>query len=136
MTYFWQRNINEIENFSAASEWTADASSTLSDDTTNNVIGSNAVKLLESDNVASWGGMSRNITALDLTKYHDGSASTTADLRVDSYSTINAQNQYFTLQYLQMIRADPDFATYTNAFQEYFGTSTGWISKFSVYYDF
>lgn len=200
MTYFWQRNINEIENFSAASEWTADASTTLSDDTTNNVIGSNAVKLLESDNVASWVGMSRNITALDLTKFHDGSASTTADLimvlfyvtditkytlfqiklgtsnahnynyawnpagftngwnvrwirksvmtttgapawnnitylRVDSYSTINAQNQYFTLQYLQMIRADPDFATYTNAFQEYFGAATGWISKFSIYYD-
>lgn len=200
MNYFWQRNIKEIENFSAASEWTADASTTLSDDTTNNVIGSNAVKLLESDNVASWVGMSRNITALDLTKFHDGSASTTADLimvlfyvtditkytlfqiklgtsnahnynyawnpagftngwnvrwirksvmtttgapswnnitylRVDSYSTINAKNQYFTLQYLQMIRADPDFATYTNAFQEYFGAATGWISKFIVYHD-
>jgi len=201
ITYFYERNIKEIEDFTDYTEWTPDASATLSDDTANNVIGPSAVKILEKDNVASWCGMDRNIASMDLTIFHDGTASSTADLimtlfyitditkyilfmiklgtsngnhyqyqwnpagftngwnfifipkasfttvgapsgwdditylRVDSYTTINALNSYITVQYMQMIRVDPDYANYSNAFQEYFGAATGWINKFEVFYD-
>jgi len=198
---FYDRNINEIENFDDYLDWTAlNASTTLSNDTTNNVIGLNAVKMLENDNTLGWIGMYRTITSLDLTKFHDGSASTTDDLiylllyvndttkfsffhfklgtdnthnysiawnpasftngwnvaiaqksdftvngapnwnaivhvRIEAITTVNAVNSYFTCQYMQMIRQDPDYSGYSNAFQEYMGVATGWQSVFSIYSD-
>src|SRR4030065_524416 len=145
MTYFWQRNINEIENFSAASEWTADLIMVLfyvTDITKYTLFQiklgtSNAHNYNYAWNPAGFsnGWNVRWIRKSVMTTTGAPAWNNITYLRVDSYSTINAQNQYFTLQYLQMIRADPDFATYTNAFQEYFGAATGWISKFSVYYD-
>lgn len=78
LTYFWQRNIKVIDDFTASSEWTAAAGSVLANDTTNNVIGYNAVKLSDSNDLASWVSMYR-AAALDLTQFHDGSASSTSD---------------------------------------------------------
>lgn len=80
ITYFWERNVKEIDNLTDASEWVADASTTVSNDTTHNVIGVNAVKFAESNDVASWVGMERAITSIDLTKFHDGRASSTNDI--------------------------------------------------------
>jgi len=195
--YYYERNIKEIDNMTAASEWTADASTTVSNDTTHNVIGLNAVKFAESNDVASWIGMERAITSIDLTKFHDGSISTTNDiimilfyvdditkfttfqlklgnsnaknygnawnpagfsnewnvrflaksafgttgapdwsdidyLRLDAFTTVNASGRYFTIQYIQMIRVDALYPGYPSAFQQYFGSVSGWITK---YYD-
>jgi hypothetical protein len=78
LTYFWQRNIKVIDDFTASSEWTAAAGSVVANDTTNNVIGYNAVKLSDSNDLASWVSMYRAAT-LDLSQFHDGSASSTSD---------------------------------------------------------
>lgn len=78
ISYFWQRNIKLLDDFTAASEWTAAAGSVLADNTTQNVIGYNAVKLSDSNDLASWVSMYRAAT-LDLSQFHDGSASTTDD---------------------------------------------------------
>jgi hypothetical protein len=80
LDYFYNVNCKEIENFTNESEFTAWASTTLSNDTTNNCMGKNAVKTLENDNVASYVGMYKDTYSLDLTKFNDGSASDTNDI--------------------------------------------------------
>lgn len=80
LEYFFHVNCKEIENFTNQSEFTAWASTTLSNDTTNNTMGKNAVKTLESDNVASYVGMWKNITSMNLETFNDGKASTTDDI--------------------------------------------------------
>jgi hypothetical protein len=77
--YFWQRNCKQIESFQDDTEWTAAASTTCDEDTTNNIIGRKAVKMIESDNTGSWIGIYKNIASLDLTKFNDGSASAIDD---------------------------------------------------------
>src|SRR3989304_8618899 len=71
--YFWQRNCKKIEDFQVTTGWTADgASTTVSADTTNFLIGIQSMKFLENDNTASWVGMYKTVTALDLSKFNDG----------------------------------------------------------------
>lgn len=197
---FWSRNVKEIENFSAASEWTADATATVAD-SSDFILGYNAVKLSEIDNTASWIGMSKTISAMDLTKFNDGEASSTSDiigfmfyisditkftlfqfklgtdnannynigygmggfqngwnfvvaqksdftligaanwnnityLRVDGFTAASAQNQYFLLQYLQLVREDSLYSGYPSAFQEYHGTTSLWQNVYNLYADF
>ena len=79
--YFWERNTKEIEDFEDYTEWSlSSASTTASDDTTNNIINKSSVKFLENDNTAGWIGIYKNIAALDLSIFNDGSSSTTSDL--------------------------------------------------------
>lgn len=80
LDYFYNVNCKEVDNFTNESEFTAWASTTLSNDTTNNCMGKNAVKTLENDNVASYVGMWKDTYSLDLTKFNDGSASDTSDI--------------------------------------------------------
>lgn len=77
--YFYQRNLKEIETFTDYTSFTAAASTTRSADTTNVIINSQAVKMAESDAVASWIGMYKTISAIDLTAFNDSSASSTSD---------------------------------------------------------
>jgi hypothetical protein len=79
LEYFFNVNCKEVDNFTDYAEYTAWASTTLSNDTTNNCMGKNAVKTLESDNTASYVGMWKNITAMDLTNFPDA-ASDTSDI--------------------------------------------------------
>jgi len=200
--YYWERNTKELDNFTDYAEYTAGGSTSLSNDTTNNVIGYNAVRFTETDNVASWIGMYQTLgAAIDLSIFNDGSASATSDLiyllvyisditkftlvqfklgtdnannysiswasgslttgwnvliaqksdftpnggvpgwnnityyRVEATTTINAQNSYITCQYWQMVREDPDWSSYMNAFQEYMGSVTGWQNKLEYWSD-
>src|SRR4030042_750718 len=80
LEYFFNRNCKEIDNFTDQAEYTAWASTTLSNDTTNNIMGKNAVKVLESDNVASFVGMWKNITSMNLELFNDESASAVGDI--------------------------------------------------------
>jgi hypothetical protein len=41
------------------------------------------------------------------------------------------QNEYIVLQYMQMVRHDPDDSDYFNPFQKYFGVASGWENQFS-----
>ncbi len=80
--YFYQRNCKLIENFDDYTDWTiADAATTLTaDDSTNQLMGKSALKIEELDNTAGFCSVSRVLpSTLDLTKFHDGSASTTDD---------------------------------------------------------
>jgi hypothetical protein len=76
LEYFYNVNCKEIDNFTDYSEYTAWASTTLSNDSTNNCMGKNAVKTLESDNTASYVGMWKNITSMDLTNFPNASSDT------------------------------------------------------------
>jgi len=79
--YFWERNTKEIEDFPDYTEWSlSSASTTASDDTTNNILNKSSVKFLENDNTAGWIGIYKDIAALDLSIFNDGSASSTSDL--------------------------------------------------------
>jgi hypothetical protein len=200
--YFWERNTKEIEDFEDYTEWSlSSASTTASDDTTNNILNKSSVKFLENDNTAGWIGIYKDIAALDLSIFNDGSASTTSDLiylffyitdvtkfnwfqfklgqdnannytyavaaagfsngfnyliaaksdftpvgappgwnnithlRVEASTTINAQNQYITCIYWQMIREDPVWAGYPSICQEYMGNVTGWENRLEVWDD-
>lgn len=200
--YFWERNTKEIEDFPDYTEWSlSSASTTASDDTTNNILNKSSVKFLENDNAAGWIGIYKNIAALDLSIFNDGSASSTSDLiylffyitditkfstfqfklgtdnannytyavaaagfsngfnylavaksdftpvgvppgwnnikhlRVEATTTINAQNEYITCIYWQMVREDPYYSGYLNALQEYMGSTTGWVNKFTIFID-
>ena len=44
------------------------------------------------------------------------------------------QNEYMVLQYMQLVRHDPDSSDYFNAFQKYFGSSSGFQNQFSQSY--
>ncbi|MEN8907888.1 MAG: hypothetical protein ABF289_18205 [Clostridiales bacterium] len=98
--YFQSRNSKIIDLFSDSSLWTAAASTTLSDDTTNNPIGEASVKMAESDNVAGWMGMYKTISALDLTLFENGEdASTTSDIvMLYFYISDIAKFTYFDLR--------------------------------------
>jgi hypothetical protein len=80
LEYFFHVNCKEIDNFTDYAEYTAWASTTLSNDTTNNTMGKNAVKTLESDNTASFVGMWKNITSMNLETFNNGEASTADDI--------------------------------------------------------
>lgn len=73
--YFFNRNCKQIDDFQDNTDWTADSSTTLSDDTTNKFIGNNSIKCAENDAVASYVGMYKTVSAIDLTKFNDESAS-------------------------------------------------------------
>lgn len=80
LEYFHSVNCKEVDNFTDYAEYTAWASTTLSNDTTNNCMGKNAVKTLESDNTASYVGMWKNITSLNLNTFNEGGASSSDDI--------------------------------------------------------
>lgn len=78
--YFYNRNCKEINTFDDSADWTAESSSSLSNDTANKFIGNQSLKTSETDNSSGYCGA--NITlgsTLDLTKFNDGSASNTSD---------------------------------------------------------
>ncbi len=77
--YYYNANCKEIENFQTTTGWVADASTSVSADTTNFLLGTMGVKYSESDNVGGWIGMSKTITALDLETFNDGSSSDVSD---------------------------------------------------------
>lgn len=77
--YFFNRNCKQIESFQDNTDWTAGASTTLSDDTSNTFLGSASVKCAENDNTASYVSMYQTVAAIDLTKFNDGSASSVYD---------------------------------------------------------
>lgn len=47
----------------------------------------------------------------------------------------NAQNEYFSGISVMLIREDPEFAGYENAFQKYKGSITGWENVFTIFSD-
>ncbi len=80
--YFYQRNCKLIENFDDYTDWTIAYAATTStaNDSTNQLMGKSALKIEELDNTAGFCSVSRVLGAtMDLTKFHDGSASTTDD---------------------------------------------------------
>lgn len=80
LEYFFHNNCKEVDNFTDYAEYTAWTSTTLSNDTVNNTMGKNAIKTLESDNTASYVGMWKNITSLNLATFNSDLASTTDDI--------------------------------------------------------
>lgn len=80
LNYFFNSNCKEVDNFTDSSEYTPWASTTLSNDTTNTCMGRNAVKTLESDNVASYVGMYKTIPSINLTLFNSGATSSTDDI--------------------------------------------------------
>ncbi len=200
--YFWQRCTKEICNFTSGDEWTASTASTdISDDTTNNMIGSNSVRFTEHDDNAGWLGIYKDIPSIDLSVFNDGQASSVSDfiylifyitdttkfnvfqfkfgddnannynyavaaagfsngynylaaaksafaitgapagwddithIRIEATSLANAQDEYITCDYLQMVKEDSLFGGWPNSFQEYMGLATGWENKFDIILD-
>lgn len=56
-------------------------------------------------------------------------------INCQAYTVINAQNEYISIQLVQLVRKDPDQAGYINSFQLYQGTVTGWENAFDIAYD-
>jgi hypothetical protein len=119
INYYYNRNVKTIEKFQDNTDWTLSGSTTLSDDTTNKFLGLNSIKCLENDNSSSDVGMYRSISALDLTKFNDGTASDTGDFIVLSfllsdYTKVNHitmqlgadSSNYFTLSSASYITND------------------------------
>ena len=79
LEYFHSRNTKRVDFFTDASSWSADSSTTVSDDTTNNPIGNASVKMEESDNVAGLIAMEKTISK-NLAEFANGETSTTSDL--------------------------------------------------------
>ena len=79
--YFRSRNTKVIDYFNDSSSWTAYVSTTLSDDTTNTCMNNGSVQILEPNNTASWIGMYKDISNLDLTYFENGEdSSSSSDL--------------------------------------------------------
>lgn len=76
--YYYQRNTKLISSFQSDETWTS-VTGTQSADSTNVKIGTQGIKILENNNTAGELISKRTVTALDLTKFTDGSASTTSD---------------------------------------------------------
>ncbi|OGS41364.1 MAG: hypothetical protein A3K77_06315 [Euryarchaeota archaeon RBG_13_31_8] len=72
--YFWQRNCKFIDDFNSVTGWAADASTTISADTTNFLVGIQSMKFLENDNTAGWIGMSKALIATNLDTFNDASS--------------------------------------------------------------
>jgi hypothetical protein len=52
-------------------------------------------------------------------------------VRIEWRSLANASGEYVTFQFVGMYREDPVYSGYHNVFQEYQGSVTGWINKFT-----
>jgi hypothetical protein len=78
--YFWNRNDKQIDSFDDEADWATTGTTTLSNDTDNAKIGINSIQVEESDIAAGWIGINKDIAALDLSVFNDGSVSTTSDL--------------------------------------------------------
>lgn len=135
--YYYNRNVKTIEKFQDNTDWTLSGSTTLSDDTTNKFLGLNSIKCLENDNSSSDVGMYRSISALDLTKFNDGTASDTGDFIVLSfllsdYTKVNHitiqlgadSSNYFTLSSSSYITND-DYWRITYFKKSAFSTGAG-----------
>lgn len=199
--YFYRRNMKEIELFQSNASFSALSGSTISADTTNKCIGSQCVRVTEPDNTASYIGMYKTISSLNLEEFNDAGASSVNDIIAYGFfvsdvtkfqqftiklgddnsnnysknelsSTLNngyniiflrkadfttngtptgwnaityvhfealtentAQNEYFSGISVFLIREDPDYPGYENAFQKYKGSITGWENLFTVFSD-
>jgi hypothetical protein len=79
--YYYDRNTKTIEYFQDHTDWTGlSGGETLSTDTTNKFIGEAGVRCTEDDDTASFIGITRNISSINLTEFNDGGASGDDDL--------------------------------------------------------
>lgn len=79
--YYYDRNIKTIEYFQDHTDWTGiSGGETLATDTTNKFVGEAGVRCTEDDDTASFVGMTRNISSIDLTEFNDGGASGDNDI--------------------------------------------------------
>jgi len=100
--YFWQRNCKKIEDFQVVTGWTAcaadGASTIVSADTTNFLIGIQSMKFLVDTPFVSWVGMYKTVTALDLSKFNDGYlADDTQHIMVNFY--ISDKTKFTAIQF-------------------------------------
>lgn len=128
--YFFMKNCKQIETFQDNTDWTAEASTTLTDDSTNKFIGSNSVKIAENDATASYVGMYQTISSVDLTEFNDTSASGTSDcialtFYISDYTKINTVT----------IRLGTDSSNYYYVVYGSF-TKSGWITIYPMKSDF
>jgi hypothetical protein len=75
----YTKNTKDLHTFTAASDWAATGSATLADNTTASITGSNCVRLYHNSASAGSSGMTDGFTDIDLTKFRDGTVSTTSD---------------------------------------------------------
>jgi len=79
--YYYDRNVKTIEYFQDHTDWTGlSGGETLATDTTNKFVGEAGVRCTEDDDTASFIGMTRNISSIDLTEFNDGGASGDNDI--------------------------------------------------------
>jgi hypothetical protein len=76
--YFWMRNCKEINMFDDYTDWTGVGANV--DNTNGAYTGNNDVYFADSDDTGSTIYMHDTVTSIDLTKFNDESASTTADV--------------------------------------------------------
>lgn len=75
----YTKNTKDLHTFTAASDWAATGSATLADNTTASITGTNCVRLYHNSAGAGSSGMTDGFTDIDLTKFRDGTVSSTSD---------------------------------------------------------
>jgi hypothetical protein len=112
MEYWFKRNTKSIVGMEKNENWTAGGGAILTEDTSNWLIGYQTVRLTENDNVAGTLYATWAFNAIDLTKFNDGTASTTADyirfcFYVSNSDAINTAGTGVTI----LISSDPTMTT-------------------------
>lgn len=75
----YTKNTNDLHTFTSSAAWAATGSATLADNTTASITGTNCVRLYHNSASAGSSGMTDGFTDIDLTKFRDGSSSSTSD---------------------------------------------------------
>ena len=137
LEYFFNRNTKEIDPINIDSgdfnNWNA-LDSTFSNETSLNILNDQCLKTNMDDNAGGWIGFDWNIDTVDLTEFHDGTASTTDDIIIFEFyiseiASISGQTMWISLG--ENAAVYYFYAVDIDTFEFDTGWNTIWLAKSS-----